>query len=166
MASGSANRSTAWNAPASLFTAVPRTSLEAPWPAAFPFCVRLTRRRATVPGNAERGSSGLHTLMRRRARIWLVRGAVAALLLGAALLGGVLVRFRPALWPEHVATSDRLEQLPTVNLPEDQRVTNMTDQVELWLAGEYVQLPLRPETVERQLKHVTLLQPARRDRAP
>jgi penicillin amidase len=43
---------------------------------------------------------------------------------------------------------------------------NLTDQVELWFAGEYVQLPLRPETVKRQFEHVMVLQPARGDRAP
>lgn len=43
---------------------------------------------------------------------------------------------------------------------------NMTDQIGLWFAGEYVQLPLRPESVARQFRNVMELEAVGADRAP
>ena len=36
---------------------------------------------------------------------------------------------------------------------------NFADQVELWRDGDFVQVPLRPETVQRSFERVTLLTP-------
>ncbi len=43
---------------------------------------------------------------------------------------------------------------------------NMTDQIGLWFAGEYVQLPLRPQSVARQFRNVMELEAVGADRAP